>query len=253
MKIFWVINGQRFKQYLIIVVAAFFAAVIVFVEGNQLAVFLGGKGPQAVYKSDTDEKRVALTFDISWGDERAESILDVLKQNDLSSTTFFISGEWAERHPEVVERIVKDGHEIGSLGYRYRSYTKLEEKEIRQDITLSQQTIKEVSGETTSLIRPPSGHIDKRVLEIAEKMNQTVVLWSINPKDYDNPGVDQIVTNVTKELEGGDIILLHASDRAKQTHKALPLLIEELKNDGYSFVNVSELLAGTNSDSKEIK
>jgi polysaccharide deacetylase family sporulation protein PdaB len=250
-KFFWIINGKRFKQYLIIVVSAFFAAAIVYVEGNQLSVFFNEHDPAALYKVDTKENKVALTFDISWGDEKVHEILKILKAEDLK-TTFFVTGEWAERHPELVEQIVKDGHEIGSLGYRYESYTGLEDQQIRRDMLKAKQIIDELTGKKTVWLRPPNGKLDKRVLEISQRAEQTIILWNVNPKDYENPGVNEIVTHVTDNVNKGDIVLLHASDRVKHTMDALPLLIKELKKEGYELVNVTDLVRGAKTDSKEI-
>lgn len=232
-------------------VSAFFAAAIVYVEGNQISVFFNEHDPAALYKVDTTEKKISLTFDISWGDEKINEILPILKKHDLK-TTFFVTGEWAERHPELVQKIVKDGHEIGSLGYRYTSYTGLEDEQIRRDIMMAKQVIDEITGKNTVWLRPPNGKLDKRVMDIAQRAKQTIILWNINPKDYENPGVEAIVSNVTKNAEKGDIVLLHASDRVKHTMDALPELIEQLKKDGYQLVSVTDLVRGAEAESKEI-
>jgi polysaccharide deacetylase family sporulation protein PdaB len=171
----------------------------------------------------------------------------------VSDTTFFLSGEWAERHPDIVEKIVDAGHEIGSLGYRYRSYTELEDTEIRKDIARAQQVIKDVSGQTTELLRPPNGDFNKNVLDVADRMNHTVVQWSINPNDWKNPGADRITETVVSKAEGGDIVLLHASDSVKQTKDALEEIIQQLKQDGYTFTTVGEMIANTQTKSKELK
>jgi len=81
---------------------------------SSIAVFGTKDGPKAVFKG---EKGVALTFNIGWGDEKAKPILEELKRMNVQSATFFLSGAWAERHPELVDQIVKQGYEIGNLGY----------------------------------------------------------------------------------------------------------------------------------------
>ncbi|WLD93568.1 polysaccharide deacetylase family sporulation protein PdaB [Alkalihalobacillus sp. AL-G] len=254
MNFFWVINGTRFKQYLIILVAAFFAALIAFVEGKDLAVFETKDGePRAIYKAETKGKKIALTFDVSWGDKRIHEILDFLKKEKVKDVTFFLSGEWAERHPDIVEKIVKNGHEIGSLGYRYKSYTEMENAQVRKDILTAQQKIKEVSDQTTDLLRPPNGHFDKDVLEIADKLDHTVVHWSINTWDWKNPGPEKITETVLSRADSGEIVLFHASDSVKHTRKALETIVDELRKDGYELVTVGELVANTDSKSTEIK
>ncbi|MDR7074752.1 polysaccharide deacetylase family sporulation protein PdaB [Fictibacillus barbaricus] len=253
MKFFYVVNGKKLKQYMVVVFAAFFAASLAFVGQQQLSVFSSKDGPRAIYKGEDKGNKVALTFDISWGDKRVTPILDVLKEKGIKNCTFFLSAAWAERHPEIVERIVKDGHEVASLGYQYKSYTEWEDKQIKRDILLAQEKIKKVSGKTTSLLRPPNGNFDDRILNISEDLHHTVVHWSIDTKDWKNPGVNKIVETATDGTKAGDIILLHASDSVKQTHLALPQIIEKLKTDGFKFVSVSEMIANTAANTKEVK
>lgn len=109
-----------------------------------------------------------------------------------------------------------------------------------------------MSGKTTSLIRPPNGSFDKRVLEVSEGTHHSVVHWSIDTKDWKNPGVNKIVSNATNHVKPGDILLLHASDSVKQTHKALPEIIGKLKSEGFSFVSVGEMIANTQAHSQEV-
>ncbi|WP_270182817.1 polysaccharide deacetylase family sporulation protein PdaB [Alkalihalobacillus sp. CinArs1] len=252
MKFFWVWRGKRIKQSMVIIAAAFFAALILFVEGRDLAVFTSNGTPLAVDQVKSQGKQLALTFDISWGETKAIPILEELNKQNISAS-FFISGAWAERHPEIVEQIVKGGHEIGSLGYRYENYTSMEDIEIRKDIIRAQEAIKKVSGVQTELIRPPNGNFNKRVLEVSNKLNHTVIHWSLDSNDWKNPGATEIITNVVKEAHSGDIILLHASDSAKQTSAALPELITQLKKKGYELVTVNELISNANINSKEVK
>jgi polysaccharide deacetylase family sporulation protein PdaB len=248
----WVWNGKKIKQYMIVVIAAFFTAGILYVERSQVSVFSPAAEATAYYKAETNDKKIALTFNISWGEEKAIPILDTLKEEGINNATFFLSASWAERHPDIVERIVKDGHEIGSHGYRYENYPGWEEDKIRKDIQRAHQTLYELTNKTPKLLRPPNGNFDKRVLKIAEAQKYKLIHWSIDSKDYSNPGVEQIVSNVVENATGGDIVLFHASDRVKYTNTALPTIIGQLKKKGYSFVSVSELLASTDTKSKEI-
>lgn len=253
MNFIWVWNGKKIKQYMIVVIAAFFTAGILYVERSQVSVFSPSAEVNAIYKAETSDKKVALTFNISWGEERAIPILDVLKDANINNATFFLSASWAERHPDIVERIVKDGHEIGNHGYRYENYPGWEDDKIRKDIRTAHHTLYELTNKSAKLLRPPNGNFDKRVLKIAEAEQYKLIHWSVDSKDYNNPGTEQIVRNVVDSVTGGDIVLFHASDRVKQTHNALPIIISELKKKNYSFVSVSELLASTDAKSEEIK
>ncbi len=253
MNFIWIWNGKKIKHYLIVIIAAFFTAGILYVEKSQFTVLLPIADANAIYKAETNEKKVALTFNISWGEEKVIPILEILKENRINNATFFLSASWAERHPDIVEQIVKDGHEIGNHGYRYENYPQWEDEKIRKDIQKAQQILSELSNKAPKLLRPPNGNFDKRVIKIAEAQKLKLIHWSIDSKDYTNPGAEVIITNVLDNISNGDIVLFHASDRVKQTHKALPMIINKLKNKNYQFVSVSELLASTNAKSSEIK
>ena len=108
MNFFLVLNGKKIKQVLLVVAAAFFTAWLLYVENLVDIPVLSGNGSR---KPFTRGKGIALTFNISWGDEKAEPILDVLKRK-CSGGHLLLSGSWAERHPQIVERIVKEGYEI---------------------------------------------------------------------------------------------------------------------------------------------
>jgi peptidoglycan-N-acetylglucosamine deacetylase len=249
MNFFVVLNGKSIKQALVIMIAAFFTAWFFYVENIvQIPAFSSEDGPKAVYKG---EKDVALTFNIGWGDEKAEPILDVLKKENVSTATFFLAGSWAERHPELVSRIVKEGHEIGILGYDYKDYTELEDAKIRQDILKAQEAFRKLNIKDIELLRAPTGHFDKRSLNIAERAGYTIVHWSLDSKDWTNPGVQVIVDNISKAKKG-DIILMHASDSAKQTAASLPQVLDQLKKKNLKMVTVSEMIANGKSDSKEV-
>ncbi|MDG5788073.1 polysaccharide deacetylase family sporulation protein PdaB [Evansella sp. AB-P1] len=251
MNFIWVWNAKTIKRYMIIAIAAFFTAGILFVERSQIPVFSTDEEPFAIYKVDAEDKEIALTFNISWGEERATPILDTLKELDIAGT-FFVSAEWAERHPEIVERILEDGHELGNHGYEHDHYTKWDDEKIKSDIQKSNRIITEVSNETPKYLRPPNGTFDERVLNIAADLNYDVIHWSINSEDWKNPGVDTIVENVISEVTNGDIVLMHASDSAKQTNEALPEIIDQLKSSGFNFNTISELLSGAEISSKEV-
>jgi polysaccharide deacetylase family sporulation protein PdaB len=250
MKFFFVLNGKTLKNMVLIMIAAFFTAFFMYMENIfHLAVFTTKDGPKAIYRG---EKDVALTFNIGWGDEKAEPIIDTLKKENVKSATFFLSGSWAERHPDLVDKIKKEGYEIGILGYSYQDYTELEDAKIRKDLLMAQEAFKKLNIKNIELVRAPTGHFDQRTLKISSQYGFTFVHWSIDSKDWTNPGVKAIVHNVSKAKQG-DIILLHASDSAKQTAKALPQVIADLRSKGLKFVSVSEMIANGKTQTSEIQ
>ncbi|MBD2844685.1 polysaccharide deacetylase family sporulation protein PdaB [Paenibacillus sp. IB182496] len=252
MNMFYVINGRRVKRYFLIVVALLFTAGVVYAERDNITVF-SPQQPAAIYSVPTEKKVLALTFDISWGDTRAEPILNVLKEKGVEEATFFVSSPWSESHPQLVQKIVEAGYEIGSHGHKHDFYTKLSDEEIRKQIQTAHAIISDVSGKTPSLIRLPNGDFDKRVLRIAEELNYKVIQWDTDSMDWMNIGTDKIVNRVVSKAHPGDIVLMHASDSSKQTHEALPVIIDQLRAKGYSFVSVSRLISGTEVSGKTIQ
>jgi polysaccharide deacetylase family sporulation protein PdaB len=252
MNFFFILNGRKVKHSLIIIIAAFFTAGILFIESSLTSpVFSTKEGPRAIYKGEGKDKRVALTFDISWGDERAIPILDTLKTNNIKGSTFFLSGSWAERHPDVVKRIIEDGHEIGSMGYNWKDYTSMEEQKIKGDILLAEEVFKTLGVKEVSLLRPPTGNFDEKVLKVAEGVGYTVVHWSVNSEDWKNPGTKVIIKNV-QNMKAGDIVLFHASDSAKQTENAIPQIAKLLSKKGFKNYSISELISNTESKTNEV-
>ncbi len=163
------LNGRRMKQALIIVIISFFTALLFFTQTTvHFPVFSVNDEVKAIYKG---EKGVALTFNIGWGDVQAKPILNVLKKENVQSATFFLSGSWAERHPDIVKEIKEMGFEIGSLGYAYEDYTDIEDDQIRRDMNKSLEVLKKLDVDDIKLIRSPTGHFDKRALKIAEQLD----------------------------------------------------------------------------------
>lgn len=250
---FYIIQIKKLKMLVLILIISFFAASFMFFRTSwDIFVFSTENGPKAIYKGDENGKEIALTFDISWGDEKVIPILNTLKQAGIGNATFFLSASWAERHPDIVKRIVEDGHHIGSMGYGYKNYTELEPNEIKRDLSLAQLTFQKLGIKDVALLRPPTGQFDQKVLTIADQYRLTVVHYSINSNDWQNPGVNAIIKNVTKDLKAGDIILLHASDSAKQTEQALPAIIQFIKQKGLKNVTVQELIENSEARSDEV-
>ena len=245
-----VLQAKKVKQYVFFIILAFFTALFLYMQyGTENPVFSTKQGPKAVFKG---EKNVALTFNIGWGDEKAPIILDELKKNDIKNVTFFLSGSWAERHPHIVEKIVDEGYEFGMLGYNYVDYSQAESNEIIKDILKGQEVFRKLGLKNTKYLRAPTGHFDKRLLEISQRFDYTVVHWSVDSKDWTNPGVARIVENIER-VEKGDILLFHASDSAKQTADALPTILKTIKNKNLKMITVSEMISNSTVKTEEIK
>lgn len=238
---FYVWHFRKWKRFLIIILLALFASVLIWSEGNgAFSAFSSSDEPAAFVKGNTKENNIALTFNISWGEEKVYDILKQLKENDVQAT-FFVSGEWAERHQDILEKIKEGKHELGMLGYRYKSYLEQEIDQVKKDMLYAKEIFGKLGYEKITLMRAPSGQINKEIIKLAESLGLKVIHWKVDADDWENPGTKEIADTVMNETSNGDIILLHASDSVKQTAKALDQILPGLKNKGFHFVTVSEL------------
>jgi polysaccharide deacetylase family sporulation protein PdaB len=245
-------NGRKLKQIIFISGAILIGIAIIYSEQKNVAVFTEIE-PSAIYSVKTDQKILALTFDISWGDKRAIPILEILQQKGVQHATFFLSSPWSKTHPEIVKQIKQAGFEVGSHGHKHNNYSTFSDEEIRKQISAAHGILTELTGSEPRLIRMPNGDFDKRVLRTANQLGYTVIQWDTDSHDWMNKGVDYIARRVISKAHPGDIVLLHASDSCKQTHEALPIIIDQLRAQGYEFVTVSQLLDVTQIRHQEVE
>ena len=246
---FIALSVKKIKRTLFIVTLAFFTAWFLFIQySTDSPVFSTKDGPKAIYRG---EQNAALTFNIGWGDEKAAIILEELKKNNVKAATFFISGSWAERHPHLVEKMLEQKYEIGLLGYNYVDYAHAENSEITKDILKGQEAFRKLGIKDVKYLRSPTGHFDKRLLDISERLGYTIVHWSVDSKDWTNPGVNNIINNI-KQVKDGDILLFHASDSAQQTASAIPEILQTISDRNLKMVTVSEMLSNSSVKTEEI-
>lgn len=199
-----------------------------------------------IKKGNTEEKVVALTFDDGPDEDFTPQILDILKKHDVKAT-FFVVGEKVGYYPQIVKREIAEGHEIGNHTFTHINVSKRGYDEIYNEVTKTQEIIKNVTGEEPKLFRPPYRAISKNMCDIVKNKNMNIVLWSnLDPRDWSNPGVYYIVNTIDTKVENGNIILLHDYNNLRnsksQTIQALDSIITNLKSKGYKFVTVSELI-----------
>lgn len=195
------------------------------------------RAPGTYYMVVTKEKVVALTFDDGPDPNYTGLVLDVLQEKNVKAS-FFVLGENAKQNPELLLRISKEGHEIGNHGYShsYRS------SQFVQELAKAEQVIFDLLQQHTYFYRPPGGFVSKDVLQGVKAKDHLLTLWSVDSKDWRNPGASQIAQNVIGSSSPGAIILLHdGGERREQTAEALKIIIDRLRNDGYRFVTLSEL------------
>lgn len=252
MNLIWSFRWKQGKKIGILGVALLLFTGVLYAESGSVPLLPAtAKGsPGAIYKVKTDQKILALTFDISWGEKIPGPVLDVLEKKGVKKSTFFLSGPWTLQHPDIAKRIKNLGFEIGSHGYIHNNFSENSNDWIQEQVTKAEEAIFDVTGKKTKLIRTPNGDFNKRVLEKLHAMGYTTIQWDTDSLDWQNPGVEAITNTVLTKAHPGDIILMHASDSSKQTAEALPAIIDGLRAKGYEFVTVTELISGVNAKSK---
>ena len=194
-----------------------------------------------IYCAQTDEKKVALSFDAAWGNEDTGKILDILKKHHVK-VTFFMTGGWVESYPEDVKRILADGHDLGNHSENHKNMSQLSDDEKKQELMDVHTKVQELTGYEMFLFRPPYGDYDNNVIKVARDCGYYPIQWDVDSLDWKDYGVDSIIKTVTEHehLGNGSIILCH--NGAKYTAEALDELITALQEKGYQIVPISELI-----------
>ncbi len=211
---------------------------------------------RVVWSVETDEKVVALTFDDGPHEKYTTELLDTLAEYDVKAT-FFLIGKNVEKHPELVKRIQSEGHEIANHSYDHSILPLYSRREIRRQIDSTSSLIESAAGVIPKYFRPPLGLFTSKVLDTIENSGHITVIGEVYPRDPYKPGVDKIVERVLTRTEPGSIIIMHDGgtwgkiDR-RQSVKAVPIIIEKLREKGYRFLNVGELLSFNHSSGDSV-
>lgn len=202
---------------------------------------------EPVKNIDPTKPMVALTFDDGPTKRYTPSILDALKEHNASAT-FFILGSKAESEPELLQRMVLEGNEIGNHTYSHKQLTTLSKERIEEEITHTQESIFKVTNRYPQIIRPPYGSKNENVFQCAD--DKKIVTWTIDTEDWRSKSAEAIVKKTLSEVEDGSIILMH--DMYATSAEAAVILIPELQEMGYQLVTVSDLYAFGKNDAGKI-
>ena len=194
-----------------------------------------------IYCVETKEPKIALTFDAAWGNEDTQKILEVLKKHDVH-VTFFMTGGWVENYPDDVKAILAAGHDLGNHSENHKNMSQLSDAEKKEELMKVHDKVRTLTGYEMFLFRPPYGDYDNAVVNVAKDCGYYTIQWDVESLCWKYYGVDSVIKTVTehKHLGNGSIILCH--NGAKYTAQALDTLITKLKEKGYTFVPVSELI-----------
>ena len=182
-----------------------------------------------------EDKIVALTFD-DGPSKYTDSILDTLKKYDACAT-FFVIGNKVDFYDETLNKMLKNGNEIGNHSYSHKWLNRLSEQEFKNELNKTQEEVKKATGYTPKLFRPTYGGYSDRLKKYTDL---TFVLWDVDSSDWKVKNTDKIIKNVIPNVKDGSIVLMH--DNHKYAADAIEAVVKKLKEEGYEFVTVSELL-----------
>jgi peptidoglycan-N-acetylglucosamine deacetylase len=190
---------------------------------------------------NTQAPYLAMTFDDGPSAEYTPRLLDMLKARHIKAT-FFLVGKNVQAHPELVRRIIAEGHEVGNHTWDHPQLSKLTDTQATDEIEKTQDAIRTACGVTPTLLRPPYGALNKpEHIWIPQQLKLNVVYWTVDTEDWKRPGAAAITSRVLAGARPGAIILQH--DIHGQTIDAMPAALDGLIAKGYHLVTVSQLIA----------
>jgi peptidoglycan-N-acetylglucosamine deacetylase len=205
-----------------------------------LARCYGQSGYKQVTSGPKGSKVVALTFD-DGPNATTPNVLDILAANDVKAT-FFVVGSQVECNPSIVKTMSEQGHQIESHTFSHRNIQRLPRKDVERELMKAAAAIRDSTGKESRFFRPPGGHAGADAEAAAADYGLTGVFWTVACSKFEGSNPESMVQHVLTSIDDGGILLLHNGEEV--TLKALPVIIAELRNRGYRFATLSELMGG---------
>ena len=234
------------KKSLITVVSLAIAGIILACTlgvTSTAAVFFGKSSRKIpVYGVEVkgERKVIALTFDAAWGADQTQGIIDTMKKYDAKGT-FFLVGFWLDKFEKETKAIAEAGFDIGNHSRNHLNMPKLSDDEIRAEIEYVNDRVNELTGIKPTYFRAPFGDYSDRLMSAIEELDMVGVQWSIDSLDWKGLSAKEIFNRVVPKAKSGDIVLFH--NNSDHVLDALPLVLSALKEQGFEFVTLSELVA----------
>ena len=163
-------------------------------------------------------------------------LLDELKKREVKAT-FFVTGEHAELHPELIKRMHDEGHLIGNHTYSHIQLTASNKNQFKEELIQTNEILHDITGAEVQYVRPPYGSWDKK---FETDLNMFPVLWNVDPLDWCTANADRVANTILSKITDNDIILLH--DYYDTSVEAAIMVVDELTQQGYEFVTVDKIL-----------
>ena len=177
---------------------------------------------------------------LPWGNDDTEQLISILAEYDVPAT-FFVVGAWVDKYPESVKALSDAGHQIQNHSNTHPYMSKLSAEQITDELESCNKKIENITGVRPNLLRPPYGDYNNCLIETTQSLDMYTIQWSVDSLDWkDNATPDSIYQRVTSKVKNGSIVLFH--NDADHTPAALPNILKCLKDEGYEFVFINDLI-----------
>lgn len=224
----------------------FFLLLAGFVTRNWITVS-NSPVTKPIEQIKTDQKVMALTINVDWGEEFIPAILDALDKGNARAT-FFITGRWAKKNPELLKTMAKRGHQIENHGYSHPHPDQISVGANEEEIKKTERIVEGILGQKTRLYAPPYGEKGISGLRAADELGYQTILWTLDTVDWRSDSTTEVIVKRIvnpairfgiKPDKKGAIVLMHPK---ANTVKALPLILDQLAREGYVFQTLAELI-----------
>ncbi|MFM2060574.1 MAG: hypothetical protein RLZZ507_244 [Cyanobacteriota bacterium] len=200
--------------------------------------------PHCLWCGDSQNKKIALTFDDGPHPQHTPQVLKILEHYNITASFFWL-GVCVNRSPHIAKAVKDRGHWIGLHGYEHHFFPTLSPIQLKQSLEKTQVAIYnacELEPEQVRDVRPPNGFFTPKTLQLFQQWNYRPVMWSVVPEDWVRPGVSVVVKRVLKQVKNGSLIVLHDGVCGGQdVAETIKILIPQLLQKGYEFVTVDQL------------
>ncbi|MDD6307856.1 MAG: polysaccharide deacetylase family protein [Clostridia bacterium] len=191
-----------------------------------------------IYSVETEDRKVAVTFNCAWNDTDIDKILACLAERNVKCT-FFAVGTWLEKYPEAAKKLVAAGHELASHSYNHAHYNQLSKEEMLADMEKCDALLADL-GAAPGLFRAPYGEYNALLVQTCKESGRYTIQWDIDSLDWKGISPQEMENRILPRLRCGSIILFH--NGTEQTADALPAILDRIISEGYACTTVGELI-----------
>ncbi len=226
------------KLFLVFVLLAL---LCVNLDGGTVAgVYLGQSIRKVpIYSVQTQEAKVAISFDAAWGADKTEKIMEICKEYNVNAT-FFLVGFWVDKYSDIVKKIDENGFEIGTHSNTHPDMCKLDKDGMKFELETSIKKIKDITNKEVTLFRAPYGSYNNDLISVANSLNLKTIQWDVDSLDWKGLSAEQISLRIINGAKNGSIILCH--NNSDHILDALPIVLDRLQKKGFKVTNIGDLI-----------